>query len=284
MLSDIPTLQTFWRIVVPDIGFQYPFVLQGILALSALHLARSDPSLESFYHAEADHRYNQALRTATSLLPQIDSENCHAVYLFASFCCIYTLARGPKPGDFLLFGDQGIAEWLTLFRGLRPILTLYLETLRTGVLAPMLKVGIAAANDQSAGRPETEQMVEIRELISETAKDHVSSQALSRALEGLSPFFSARYTANGEKKQIHINSLGPWLYRVSDEFVALLQQHHPAALVIMAYLCVLFSDVNASWIMQGWVAHMMQGIHDRLGNEHRLSIRWPAEQIGWISR
>jgi hypothetical protein len=270
--------------VVPEIGFSHPFVLQGVLALSALHIARFNSSLASFYYAEADRRYNQSLRTATSLLSQIDSENCHAVYLFASFCCIYTLARGPKPGDFMLFGDNGIAEWLTLFRGPRPIISLHLETLRSGVLAPMFKIGIDSSVNQSVDTPEIEQMVEIRDLISSTAKDPVSSRALLDALEALSPLFSTRYNSDGGKRHVHINSLGPWLYRVSDEFVTLLQEHHPAALAIMAYFCVLLNDVGSSWMLHGWVAHTMQGVYDFLGNEHRLSIRWPMEQIGWIPK
>jgi hypothetical protein len=57
-----------------------------------------------------------------TLLPNINRDNCAALYMFAAFCATYTMAIGPKKGDFLLFSDNGIAEWRVLFKGVRAII------------------------------------------------------------------------------------------------------------------------------------------------------------------
>lgn len=51
----------------------------------------------------------------------MDISNCHAVYTAATFACINYFARGPRPGDFLLFSQLGPPHWLPLLRGVRTI-------------------------------------------------------------------------------------------------------------------------------------------------------------------
>jgi hypothetical protein len=277
-----PTLQNFFRLSIPEIGFNYPFVLHMALATSALHLSRFDKEKELLYKNEADYRYDKALRAATSLMPQVNPENCHALYMFANLCCIFTMARGPLPGDFLLFGEQGVAEWLIFFRSLRPIIEMHMGSLSQGILAPVFQVGMSAANVQHQAIQEIEPLSQLRRFISETVHNQSESEALLKALDGLSPLVSRSHGAESSGKQFNIQELGVWLYCIPDEYVELLQQHQPAALIIMAYVCVLINDLSGNWVLAGWVEHIMRGIYKFLGNGHHLWIRWPMEQIGWI--
>jgi Fungal Zn(2)-Cys(6) binuclear cluster domain/Fungal specific transcription factor domain len=121
-LSGIPQMQTFMRVDVPRIGFAHPFMLHSLLAICALHLAHFKKDVRDFYTSQAEKHYEIALGTATTLLPNINRENCAALYMFAAFCATYTMAIGPKKGDFLLFSDNGIAEWRVLFKGVRAII------------------------------------------------------------------------------------------------------------------------------------------------------------------
>jgi hypothetical protein len=34
--------------------------------------------------------------------------------------------------------------------------------------------------------------------------------------------------------------------------------------------------------MEGWSIHLISGIYDSLDEEHRLWLRWPMEEIGWV--
>jgi hypothetical protein len=74
-----PALKVLWRINVAQLGFQNDFVMRGILALSALHLARFRPERRDFYMSQALTQHQAGLRMTTGLLASITKENCSAV-------------------------------------------------------------------------------------------------------------------------------------------------------------------------------------------------------------
>jgi hypothetical protein len=281
-LSDNPAMQSFFRIVVPEIGFSHHFVLHGILAISAFHLARFNPSRKQFFITEALRHHNIALQTATPLIKDISSEDCDALYMFASNCCAFTLAQGPKPGDFMLFSDHGIAEWLSLFRGIRPMIELHLDTLRTGPLAPMIELGTAIAMKQYTSISTLPPLTALKELIQHSSYDDETVRILLDAFAIMVPIFPTMDSTGSRSSTVTIHHLGVWLYRVSGEYVELLQQKQPAALAIMAHFCVLLHQCTTSWLSEGWVEHVMQGVYNSLPRTHRLWIQWPIEQIGWV--
>jgi hypothetical protein len=136
-LTGIEKLQDFMRVEIPRLGFAHPYVLHCILATSALHLAHFKKDSRELYLSQAEKHYEYALRTATGLLPNINVHNCPAIYMFATCCSSYTMAVGPKKGDFLLFSDNGPAEWRILFRGVRAIIEANEWLLRESELAPV---------------------------------------------------------------------------------------------------------------------------------------------------
>lgn len=144
--SDDPVLQNFYQLDIPKIGFSHEHVLHLLLSLSALHLARFRPSTRSLCLEHADRHYQAGLRITTALLQNITQGNCHSIFLFTSMCNSYTLAKGPVPGNFLLFDDAGQAEWMSLFRGIKPVMELHGEDIQRGVLSPMIKVGTTAVH------------------------------------------------------------------------------------------------------------------------------------------
>jgi len=92
-----PVLQNVWRINVPRIGFSYEFVMNSMLAISALHLAYLNPEKRQFYISHAMLRHQTAIQTAVPLLEDVTDENCSALYIFSSLTCIFALASPRKP-------------------------------------------------------------------------------------------------------------------------------------------------------------------------------------------
>ena len=107
-----PILKTLWRINVPQLALSFDFVMRGILALSALHLAYYKPERREFYLNQAMAQHQTGLREATYLLRNVTAENCTPVYIFTAMTCMFTLASPRKEDDFLVIGEGGIAEWL----------------------------------------------------------------------------------------------------------------------------------------------------------------------------
>lgn len=280
-LCNIPNLQSFYRVNVPKIAFQHEFLLHGILAISALHLSHfKKGDAQVVYQREADHHYEIALREATALLPTIDDQTGSALYLFGAFCPIITLALGPKPGDFLIFSNHGLSEWLLMFRGMKAILETNFEALRHGELAPLFHISIHQILLQSAN---DEHLQELRELITITAREDPDIQLYLTALEELAHSFPPSSAPGTRATQPSIQMVFIWLYRLSDEFADFLYQRRPIPLVILAHFCVLLNDLSTFWWARGWAEHLISEIHGSLSEQYRTWIRWPMEELGWIA-
>jgi hypothetical protein len=72
-----------------------------------------------------------------------------------------------------------------------------------------------------------------------------------------------------------------WLYCMEDDFLDLIVQRQPLALVVFAHFVVLLRVLSSCWWMQGWTTHLMQEIWGLLDEDHRLWICWPIEELGW---
>jgi hypothetical protein len=255
--------------------------MHGILAMSALHLAYSKPSKRASYLSQSAIHHQSGLRQVSTILPHVTKDNCTALYIFSAVICMFTLASPRAPDDFLVVGESGIAEWLLLFRGTRSIIELSRDTLKTGVLGPMFAIRERKFHlrQQVPSDPflEGEQLDELTERIRRTARSHV--QAYADAIQELKKLFAVVFLdgARCESEDVFV-----WLFRVSDEYLMLLRERTQEALAIFAFFCVFPKRLEANWWIEGWSGHLMTRIHLLLDEEHRLWVRWPMEEIGWV--
>jgi hypothetical protein len=86
-------------------------------------------------------------------------------------------------------------------------------------------------------------------------------------------------TAVFELPKCEVADVFIWFYQISDEYLIFLWRQRPAALVIFAYYCLILKQLEWTWWIEGWSAHIMGGIYDLLDDRHLVWLRWP---IGWI--
>jgi hypothetical protein len=269
---------------VPQLGFQYDFVMRSILSLSALHLARYRPEKRDMYISKAMHHHDVGLRIATSVLPNANEGNASAVYLFSALTLFYTLASPRTPSDFLLIGENGIAEWMVLVKGTSAIIESLHESLLKGSLAPMFTVG----NERSRRRaeilastpPEGDPLYDLAHLVQNAIPNHPAKEVYISAIEILRNSFTFIYQQG--TPGFEIGDVFIWVFRVSDDYLQLLHRQEQEALVIFAYFCVVLRRLDSHWWAEDWSAHLISKIYSRLDEEHKLWVRWPVEQIGWI--
>ncbi|KAH7111511.1 C6 zinc finger protein [Dactylonectria estremocensis] len=249
-LAMVPGLDTFMRINLPQIAFSNKFLLHSILAIAALHLSRfkKHTSEANSYMTKALHHYGTALRTATSLMASINAQNGPALYLFSTLCFSFTLALGPKPGDFLIVGQQGIAQWLGQLQGMRSLLETQPELFQDDTLAPMFQISVRSLA-QSISR--IDHFPELREQIQQAA--------------------------SGDPELVFL-----WVYQLEDDFVRLLQEEKPIPLVILSHFCILLNGLSSFWWTRGWVEHLLSEIYSSLDEEYKIWMRRPMEETGWI--
>jgi hypothetical protein len=279
-----PALQSFYQLDIPKVGFAHLHVLHLILAISAMHLSRFRPTRRIFYLEQAEKHAQAGFRIASRLLPNINQDNCHSLFLFASLSCSYTLVKGPRPGSFLLFDDDGRAEWMSLFRGIKTVLELHGDDIQNGILSPMIRARISVAHQGHHSLPsrESDQLDRLRVLIENTSSSREDCQALNAAVDNLHPLFASRIGGDGRTVNLQLESIGVWMYRCTDQFTTLLQSRQPAALAIFAHACLPLNDLGSHWVMAGWISHLLVGIWERLPREYHPWIQWPIQQIGWI--
>lgn len=271
---------------IPQLGFTFDFVLQGLLALSALHLARFDTSRREYYSAKSEWYWEMALRGAAATLADARLDSSNALYAFAATSCFYTLAQGPKPGDLLVFANAGTADWLVLFRGVRSLVEMSESRVLEGPLAPLSSHALRQLErhkDNATAENRSTPLSELQKHIDENSKDEPNFRTYKQAVDSLAFCFSV---VSAEEKlgrgMLAANFQAfLWLYRVSDDFVLCLQQQHATAMVIYAHFVVLIKRLDWSWIIENWPNHLMSQVYESVDQSWRAWLRWPMEQVGW---
>ncbi len=106
-----------WRTTVVDLGFRYPFLMRGILAVSALHLARLHPESSQHWLVVAASHQEQALPAHRFIINDVgrnmDENNIHAVNAYTILCMAESIACGGR----VEIGDnhyslEEVTEWM----------------------------------------------------------------------------------------------------------------------------------------------------------------------------
>jgi hypothetical protein len=284
-LHEEPNLKTLWKITVPQLGFQYDFVMRGILAVSALHIAHFVPDKSNHYMCQALTQHQSGLQVATAMLPDINDENCEAVWMFATLTLFFTLATARQTNEFLMVGDSLGGGWLELIKGTYSILGTSHEKLRTGILGPTFRAGAVRArlrDEASYNFPVDEDPTqELRAQMAKSTLEPESYDLCMLAIEELRKSF-ALFHSGAARSPNESSDVFIWLFRVNNGYLDLIRDHCQDAVAIFAYFCVLLKILDHKWWMDGSSVHLIQQIWNTLDEDHRLWIRWPIEQIGWV--
>jgi len=277
-------LRSLMQITVPQMAFQHEHILHMILGTTALHLAHLKSSQDHYYRRVAEEHHQAGLRLAIPLLSNLNHDNCHSIFLFANMCSGYSLAKGPTKGDFLLFSHSGPAEWISLFQGLLPVLQSYINVIQDGPLAPLIHNGYSMTKRPEIPLPsfEDEQLERLRGFVRSEVSTSEDIKILESSMTQLQALFSSRYSADGQKCQIHFSNIGVWLYGCTGGLTTLLGRRNPPALAIFAHSCVVMNEISSIWVMKDWVSHLLLGIHESLTPRFHPWMHWPMQQIGWI--
>jgi len=279
-LAVVPGLHTFMRVNLPQLAFSNRFLLHGVLAIAGLHMSRfkRDASEINYYTTKALHHHGIALRKATPLMQELDAKSGPALYLFSTLCFSFTLGLGPRSGDFLLFRKNGVADWLTQIRGMKSLLEAKPEIFHHEALSPFFETSIRSMAHTNSG---VEHLPELREQILRVGPPEAELEIYLTALSQLSERFDV-VTGSFRASQIFPQQVYVWLHQLEDDFVRLLQEEKPIALVILSYFCILLNSLGSVWWNRGWAEHLLSEIHSSLNQEYRVWMQRPMEETGWI--
>ncbi|KAF7182599.1 hypothetical protein CNMCM7691_002170 [Aspergillus felis] len=195
-----------------------------------------------------------AFRRATM---HVDSDNCEAVLAFAFFLVICALSSASEDSRLFLTDDNDQLHWIYILRNGCSMLCPVWTQLTSGPLAPFASLwrdDLGVTTD-----PNHPLLVTLLRVFPEHEPDypiyHDSAVKLTEAFEFIQQC--------GPSSTIW-DALNSWPMRVMPEYLALLKQNRPSALLLLAYYAILLRAVRGQWFLEGRDWKLMDEIAQRL--------------------
>ncbi|KAK7742416.1 hypothetical protein SLS62_010724 [Diatrype stigma] len=271
----------FWRVNLPQMGFTHPYILRGILSLSALHLARSRASQRDMLIEQAIIHHNAASAMALPLISSINPDITMPLTYFSILTSNIAFASPKEPSNFLIISDGIVPEWLLLLRGVRTFFEADGGAMHASSLGMMFYAGRRL--DEAWERQEPDEHEGLKDLecrIQTHVYDRKKVEVLLSGTCSLKRAFQL-FRDSGDDDDMRLRSVCIWMFKINDEFVSLLRADDHEALCVLGFFCVLLERLDNKWWIKGWGVHLIERIYSALDEGYRLWIRWPIEEIGW---
>ncbi|OJD18658.1 hypothetical protein AJ78_01354 [Emergomyces pasteurianus Ep9510] len=266
-----------WRTVIPKEALAHPFLMHGILALSALHLIEcssiNDPNRRKYVELATRHQH-LALAAFRPVLNNITPSNCNAVFAFSSLIAAlaFTFSRFVgRPG-----GGEPVAELLQdflLFRGVESVLSTSWELIQKGELGPMIR-----RPTEGIPQPISKDVINALDYLHDCNGDHVTQ--LSTEEKNANNHAIRELRISFERPASSWETVFRWPILLPEAYLAHLKARKPMALVILAHYCVILTRLDSCWWSQGWASHLFEAIYRSLGVAWRPLLRWPMQMVG----
>lgn len=262
-----------WQDSVPRLAMHADYVLQALLAVSALHLSQLRPKSRISYWSMGVQLYHEALSKAQKEMENVTEHNCTEIYIFSMLTCFYSLAQN---GELATRSDQGesvdddeekdLIGWVFLFRGTKALLTMpYQIILHAGPLAPIFQSGARRAK-RLRSYP-TLDLGHVMDELQTIVPDSAEQVIYRDAIQHLQRSFHAVYgRPSGE---VETTDIFVWLFDVSDEYMDRLKRHEGPALAIFICFSLLVGQLQGVWWAKGWGEWISVRLRGRLLDEER---------------
>lgn len=272
-----------WQNTVPEIAYRHPFLMHGILACSAQHLAQSRPARRQIFTLRALSHQDEAMPLFRFAAENPERDNCHAVLAFTHLLVIYSFATSPQDASLLLvdsIGTESLPSWLCFLRGFCSMLCDFWEqAILTGPLQSLAAVWEAPIDinedDQSS----------LRDFFFSVIPD--ASSGGGWTAETVAAYREAAIEL--ARAFLCMNALGPaatfwdalrlWPLEVSDKYMELLRDRHPGALILMAHWCIMLNSTRSQWYSEDLAPRMLLGILQQLDARWHCYMQRPLEEV-----
>ncbi len=285
------TLPNPWGEDLPQEALSCEYLMHGILATGALHLAHLYPDKRERYNYLAAQHQDLALGPFQREMRNITSKNGSNLFAFSTLLVVFNYVLY-KSSEFILpFGDGGLysgpASWMLCLRGCRSILVTAKTHVEAGPLGFLIRAGkevddglenlsSPSSEDEYSLVKVTDIVLNLRSIKSSTTVEEMESY--TDAIRRLRNLLTA--CERDMETTIKRASTSIWPVTISDTFIRLLTEKRPPALIIMAYYCVLLKKVDSNWYTEGRGLNLLEGVQQSLGQDWMIYIERPLQVYG----
>lgn len=269
--------QETWQTTAVKIGLSHPFLLNEILAIAAMHLAICRPERRDFYHMQATELQSVALNGFNSVQKQVDKSNCVAILLFSSLLGVHLLAnradtRGLNSSEYL----DHIQSYISLTRSVHSlVIAEWWSYLHESEIQPLTR--LSAQDPQPPYNNIPSECRELCDLIDESQLQPPAIKAYNTAIDRLFWLFDIADIPS----TLHttIRWIIAWPVQLPEEYVVLLNQRRPEALIILAYYGVFLHSYRNAWAIGDSGAALVKAISAQLGSYWSHWLLWPIRMV-----
>ncbi|KAJ5083871.1 hypothetical protein NUU61_008450 [Penicillium alfredii] len=261
-----------WGMTVLQEGLQAPFLVHGIMALSALHLSLRGDEKASWLSMAIAHE-NRALSMFSNQLVDINPSNAKALMSLASLVVAFSfgsaLTRDTDDGPSV----GALIEVFTLSRGVQTEVNGVFEFLRQSDFAPLFDISPPAViiPDQVAKAFDHLEALNDQHSRCSPRHNHASYARMITHLRNLSAYSYALPTSMTLAAGLAI--------RAPADFLDELKNHEPLALVVLAHYCLFLHLARENWCIGPWGKMVLQEIRRRLSSGWQHHIEWAVSEV-----
>ncbi|KAI3330042.1 hypothetical protein F4824DRAFT_480415 [Ustulina deusta] len=268
-----------FMVMVTSQAVTIPYLMDQLLAFSAAHMCTQRPHQASFYREEATRLQTRALglfNAATVTVTTSDGVPAFLYSILLSYHILFDTLSART--DFPTFLDKLV----TCFHLCAGVRTTAGESWNSIMTQCYEQTGMGLSNkwilDTGSETVFTKKLTHLASLIRDMNTDLSVSTPCTEALDLLRNISSARDDPQyGPLRNIIVLR---WAVIVPSNFVKLIEQRRPEALVITAYYGVLIHNARDFWVFGDAGAFIIRSITRFLGSYWAEWLAWPNELLG----
>ena len=284
-LSIETTIREALKLTIPRIALSHEFLMHGIFAVAALHIAHLRPEQRRSYWERAVTHQDRALELQQDAMAKVNPDNADALFSF-SLLVIYLAFASPKASGSQESQEPlaGVIQSISIIQRIRYVAPPIQQWVEEGPLAQLLSLhpGIRKSNHAFKDL-DTDRYLQRFLVLCSTGSDMNKThefedieQYAAAASTLRASFLQADSVADGAPKTPQV---WHWACRLTPEFLQRLGNLHPIPLVIVAHWCVILAQIRQDWWIHGWVDHTMAQIEKHLSRKYHEWLEWPTIKI-----
>lgn len=276
--SQLPEVTAHIQTTIPRLAQDHPFLMRGILAKAAIHLSWLQPNRKSHYAALASNHHGLGLPAFRAALQNMTPDNCDALISYSKglVWCAFAWHESFSTNTQAASSVGNVSwlpQWFNLLRGS----CLIVEASRRWT-----------ANCLYALPPALDDITEFFSSVDgcriSALKLRLFSTVLFPTCEAVTSALAALEYSFALASMRHHNTpfrnaINYWGGALQNDYITLLQEKEPWALIVLAHFCVLVHRSETRWFMKGHGARLLQSISDRLDVQWHEYLQWPLEEI-----
>lgn len=249
-----------WQHHVPKLAAANSVLMHGLLALTALHKARRDPSHRDLYRDCAMYHHGVSLPVFQGMVACASTDSSEVIVTYAILLGMWIYASLEVTAERLSLNE--ILSTVEMVRSTRSVFNLYREA--------VMKTPIGVFLVPPSRRPLLGSEVSSARDALQTVRRHVEHPSDKRALNHLQ-ILTDGFLAGTENSRSAVG----WMASVGEDYWIRLRDHQPHTVLIFASSCLLArASEHECWWLAGWSEQVLLACNEVLSPADKEKFGW----------